>query len=59
MAAAVVRAVHGPRRRAGQAPQPQPDQDADDNDTEVVVAGLVGGGGGGLTPLIFAAREEI
>ena len=31
--------------------------DADDNDTEVVVAGLVGGGGGGLTPLIFAARE--
>jgi uncharacterized protein len=42
----------------GQQPQQQPqDQDADDNDTEVVVAGLVGGGGGGLTPLIFAARE--
>ena len=37
----------------------QPAQaDADDaDDTEVVVAGLVGGGGGGLTPLIFAARE--
>jgi ankyrin repeat protein len=33
---------------------PDPD-DADDN--EVVVAGLVGSGGGGLTPLIFAARE--
>ena len=30
--------------------------DADD-DTEVVVAGLVGSGGGGLTPLVFAARE--
>jgi len=33
-------------------------QDADDtDDTEVVFAGLVGTGGGGLTPLIFAARE--
>jgi ankyrin repeat protein len=30
--------------------------DADD-DTEIVVAGLVGSGGGGLTPLVFAARE--
>ena len=29
----------------------------DDDDTEVVVAGLVGSGGGGLTPLVFAARE--
>jgi len=41
-------------------PQQQPEQDADaddDNNPEVVVAGLVGGGGGGLTPLIFAARE--
>jgi uncharacterized protein len=28
-----------------------------DDDTEVVVAGLVGSGGGGLTPLVFAARE--
>jgi uncharacterized protein len=28
-----------------------------DDDPEVIVAGLVGGGGGGLTPLIFAARE--
>jgi ankyrin repeat protein len=39
--------------RAGQ----NPDQDPDDNDNEVVVAGLVGGGGGGLTALSFAARE--
>jgi ankyrin repeat protein len=27
------------------------------DDTEVIVAGLVGSGGGGLTPLVFAARE--
>jgi uncharacterized protein len=27
------------------------------DDPEVIVAGLVGGGGGGLTPLVFAARE--
>jgi ankyrin len=33
--------------------QPAPDQDATDD----IVAGLVGGGSGGLTPLIFAARE--
>ena len=39
------------RRGNNQAPDP------DDNDTEVVVAGLVGSGGGGLTPLVFAARE--
>jgi uncharacterized protein len=37
------------------APAPPPDDDADDAD--VIVAGLVGAGGGGLTPLIFAARE--
>jgi uncharacterized protein len=30
---------------------------ADANDTETAVAGLVGAGSGGLTPLIFAARE--
>jgi ankyrin repeat protein len=34
-------------------PAPAPDVD----DTDVIVAGLVGSGGGGLTPLIFAARE--
>jgi uncharacterized protein len=43
---------------AGGQPTPQqaPDPDDDDN-TEVVVAGLVGSGGGGLTALVFAARE--
>jgi ankyrin repeat protein len=35
----------------------QTDDDDPDDDNEVVVAGLVGSGGGGLTPLIFAARE--
>jgi ankyrin repeat protein len=40
----------------GQAAQVPPAAD-DADDTEVVVAGLVGGAGGGLTPLIFAARE--
>jgi ankyrin repeat protein len=39
---------------AGQA-QAEPADDSDD--TEVVVAGLVGSGGGGLTALVFAARE--
>src|SRR5688572_9843037 len=41
--------------RAGGAAQTA--QEPDDDDNEVVVAGLVGSGGGGLTPLIFAARE--
>ena len=41
--------------RGGAAQAAQPDGDDDDN--EVVIAGLVGSGGGGLTPLIFAARE--
>jgi ankyrin repeat protein len=36
--------------------QATPAADADD-DNEVVFAGLVGSGGGGLTPLVFAARE--
>ena len=39
-------------RGQGQA-QPRPPTD----DSEVVQAGLVGGGGGGLTALVFAARE--
>jgi len=38
---------------ASDAGAPEPVED----DAEVVVAGLVGGGGGGLTPLAFAARE--
>jgi ankyrin repeat protein len=50
----------GPNGAAGQgrgnaAPAAEPDPDDDDN--EVVVAGLVGSGGGGLTALVFAARE--
>jgi len=37
---------------AAAAPPPDPADDVD-----VIVAGLVGTGGGGLTPLVFAARE--
>jgi uncharacterized protein len=37
-------------------PEAAPPPDAPD-DADVIVAGLVGAGGGGLTPLIFAARE--
>lgn len=44
--------------REGQAAPPQPAPPQPDDDTEVVVAGLVGTGGGGLTALIFAARES-
>ena len=44
-----------PGRGQGAAPAPA-DADTDD-DNEVVFAGLVGSGGGGLTPLVFAARE--
>jgi uncharacterized protein len=40
-----------PQPAAAQTPPPEAD------DTDVIVAGLVGSGGGGLTPLIFAARE--
>jgi ankyrin repeat protein len=32
-------------------------QAAEDANQDVIVAGLVGGGSGGLTPLVFAARE--
>ncbi len=44
------------------APPPTPAQappaaDAVEDDTDVIVAGLVGTGGGGLTALVFAARE--
>jgi ankyrin repeat protein len=35
----------------------QPVQDDAPDDSEVVVAGLVGSGGGGLTALVFAARD--
>ena len=45
------------RRRGSQQPAAQQRQADNDDDNEVVFAGLVGSGGGGLTPLIFAARE--
>jgi len=39
------------------APAGTPPPDAGDDDADVIIAGLVGTGGGGLTPLTFAARE--
>src|SRR5262249_51521477 len=44
---------------AAPTPPPAPDPTAapEADDADVIVAGLVGAGGGGLTPLIFAARE--
>ena len=45
------------RGRAGRQPARNSLQADSDDDNEVVVAGLVGSGGGGLTPLVFAARE--
>jgi uncharacterized protein len=39
------------------APQTPPAAEAVEDDTDVIVAGLVGTGGGGLTALVFAARE--
>jgi ankyrin repeat protein len=50
-----------PAANAGAAPsapagEPPPPLEAGD-DTDVIVAGLVGSGGGGLTALVFAARE--
>ncbi len=47
--------AQGQGRTGGAAAQAA--QDPDDDDNEVVIAGLVGSGGGGLTPLVFAARE--
>jgi ankyrin repeat protein len=38
-------------------PEAPPPIEAAPDDADVIVAGLVGAGGGGLTPLIFAARE--
>src|SRR5262249_8492508 len=47
-----------PATAAQRAAAPPPDlaQTADD-DADVIIAGLVGTGGGGLTALVFAARE--
>jgi ankyrin repeat protein len=36
---------------------PRPVAPPDDDDTDVIIAGLIGSGGGGLTPLVLAARE--
>jgi uncharacterized protein len=44
-----------PARQPAAAPQGPPSDD--NNEADVIVAGLVGRGGGGLTALIFAARE--
>jgi uncharacterized protein len=49
--AAIAGAAQTPR-----AAEPPPPADTAD-DTDVIVAGLVGTGGGGLTALVFAARE--
>jgi ankyrin repeat protein len=35
----------------------QPDANVTDQQQDIIIAGLVGGGSGGLTPLVFAARE--
>ena len=49
-------AVQGARGAARQR-RPAADQAAQDANQDVIIAGLVGGGSGGLTPLVFAARE--
>jgi len=45
------------RGARGGAAAPAASDAGEQDDNEVVVAGLVGTGGGGLTPLVFAARE--
>jgi uncharacterized protein len=47
-------AGRGAAGRGGQGGQAQQDQQ---QDADVIIAGLVGGGSGGLTPLVFAARQ--
>src|SRR5262249_39682120 len=54
----------GPGQRGGQAAATPNAGDAnaaaaaaEDNDQDIIIAGLVGTGGGGLTPLVIAARE--
>jgi ankyrin repeat protein len=50
---------HEGRRSTGQADRTAAANEAApaDDDTEAIVAGLIGGAGGALTPLVFAARE--
>jgi ankyrin len=47
----------GQAGRAQAAPERENPDQRDDDDTDVIVAGLVGSGGGGLTALVFASRE--
>jgi len=47
----------GQPAQAGQAAANAAQNQDDDDDQDVVIAGLVGSGGGGLTPLVLAARE--
>ena len=42
---------------AGRSDSPSADANAANNQQDIIIAGLVGGGSGGLTPLVFAARE--
>jgi len=56
-AAARGRGAAGAAGAAGGAANANADQAAQDANQDVIVAGLVGGGSGGLTPLVFAARE--
>lgn len=50
----------GQQQQAAATPEPTPSakgDNPDDDDSEVIIAGLVGTGGGGLTALVLAARE--
>jgi len=57
------RGGQGPRGAAQAAAAPAPNNanaaavPPEDNDQDIIIAGLVGTGGGGLTPLVIAARE--
>jgi len=53
--AANAAAANAPAPQTPKAAEPPPADSGDD--TDVIVAGLVGTGGGGLTALVFAARE--
>src|SRR5947207_5782794 len=50
-------AAQGVRPARGLRPAQARVAEAADNQQDVIIAGLVGGGSGGLTPLVFAARE--
>ena len=52
-----VESTRRPSLTPAQPVAPPPPPDPADDDADVIVAGLVGAGGGGLTPLVFAGRE--